>query len=57
MAVFLFSAIAMIAIIYGIFWLVSVEHEYIALGLPWYKRPAAFWGCLIAICTLVMVAQ
>ena len=47
MAFFLFSAIALTIVIYGLAWLVSNEHEYRTLGFPWYKRPIAFWVFVI----------
>lgn len=36
---------------------VMTDMEYRSYGLPWYKRPAAFWYGLITICTIALLSQ
>ena len=55
MVVFFYSAIVLAAIIFGLFKLLSVEAEYRGLGFPWYKRPLAFWGFIVAALIFAIV--
>jgi hypothetical protein len=48
MVVVFYSTILLAAIIFGLFWIISSDHEYRDLGFPWWKRPLAIWGFVIA---------
>ena len=57
MIFFFYSALALAAVIFGLFWLVSTDHEYRDLGFPWYKRPLAFWGFIVAALIFAIISN
>lgn len=57
MVVFFYSALALAAVIFGLFRLVSSDHEYRDLGFPWYKRPLAFWGFIVAALIFAIISN